>query len=476
MKKLSLQAKITLWFSVLIILITALAFGLMFVINNSVLHTNIRQTLLDTVAANAEEIEFLFSMADAEEDEDDQYLAYDGGYIEIDDDFLDEVGGVYTSLYDAQGNLLYGNGVVHCPLDLSGQIREVERDGETYYVYFQALQIEHLDGLVLKGVVNENANQTILSQSVRLSLMLLPLFAVVAILGGYLMARRSLRPIQKIAEAAEQISDGRDLSRRIPLPENENQDELTKLAKTFNLMFARLEKSFEAEKQFTSDVSHELRTPLSVIAAQCEFALKKDREASSYKNSLQVISRQSARMSALVEQMLSFSRLERMNTPPDLYPADVSRLCAQVCADFAGTLQNGIRLETKITPGLVVPLSISLFEQMLVNLLSNAYRYNRPDGTITVCLQQKDAQAVLSVVDTGTGMTPEQIEHIWQKFYRADASRTSQDQKNGLGIGLAVVKRIADLHGFSLKVESRENEGSTFYVFMHLAKEEPEKS
>lgn len=466
MKKLSLQARITLWFSVLVILITALAFGLMFVINNSVLHTNIRELLLSTVETNAQEIEFLFSMADAEEDEEDQYLEYRGGYIEIDDDFLDELNGVYTSLYDAQGNLLYGNGVVNCPVDLSGKISEVSREGETYYVYFEALEIEHLEGLVLKGVVNENANQTILSQTVRLSLMLLPLFALVAILGGYLMARRSLRPIQKIAAAAEQISDGRDLSKRIEMPPQ--QDELAQLAGTFNSMFDRLERSFEAEKQFTSDASHELRTPLSVISAQCEFALKKDRDAQAYKNSLQVISRQAARMSAIVEEMLSYARLERMDAPPDLHTADVSQLTQQVCNDFAGTLRNGIRLSTEIESAISLPVSSSLFEQMLVNLLSNAYRYNRPDGTITVGLRRADTQAVLSVADTGAGMTPEQTERIWQKFYRADASRTSQDQKHGLGIGLAVVKRIADLHGFSLKVESRENEGSTFYVYMPL--------
>lgn len=464
MKKLSLQAKITLWFSVLVILITALAFSLMFAINNSVLHTNIRETLVRTVETNAEEIEFLFSMEEAEDDEEDQYLRYKGGYIEIDDDFLDESDGVYTSLYDADGRLIYGNGVVDCPIDLSGKIREVSSEGETYYVYFEALQIENLDGLVLKGIVNERANQTILSQTVRLSLMLLPLFAVVAILGGYLMARRSLRPIKKIAAAAEQISDGRDLSKRIQTPEK--QDELTSLAKTFNSMFDRLERSFEAERQLTSDVSHELRTPLSVISAQCEFALKKDRDAPAYKNSLQVISRQSARMSAIVEQMLSFARLERMETPPDLHETDVSRLTRQVCTDFTGTLQNGIRLVTEIEENIILPVSASLFEQLLVNLLSNAYRYNRPDGMITVCLQRTDGRALLSVADTGAGIAPQQLEHIWQKFYRADESRTSQDQKHGLGIGLAVVKRIADLHGFSLKVESRENVGTTFFVAM----------
>ena len=174
-------------------------------------------------------------------------------------------------------------------------------------------------------------------------------------------------------------------------------------------------------------------------------------------------------MSAIVEEMLSYARLERMDAPPDLHTADVSQLTQQVCNDFAGTLQNGIRLSTEIEREISLPVSSSLFEQMLVNLLSNAYRYNRPDGTITVGLHRADMQAVLSVADTGAGMTPEQTERIWQKFYRADASRTSQDQKNGLGIGLAVVKRIADLHGFSLKVESRENEGSTFYVYMPLS-------
>lgn len=467
MKPVTVRAKITLWFSALIAVISIMMFVLMLVISTSVLHRDVKEELINTVSANTEEIEFFTDFEMNEREAGDQYVMYNGGYLEIDDDYLDESDGVFTALYDSEGNLLYGQRIKNAPLNISSEIGTYRADGEKYYVYCTKLSGDGLDGLVLQGVVNENAKETTLTRITKLSLLLLPLLAVCAIVGGYILAGRLLRPIREIGAAAEKISGGDDLAARIEI--GEGKDELHRLADTFNNMFERLERSFEAEKQFTSDISHELRTPVTAALAQSEFALEEDCSPEEYRKALEVIRRQCLRMKSILEEMLSFSRLERMEKLADAEKVDFSELAAFVCQEQALRKENGITLKSDIESGVFVNGSYGLLTSLLENLISNAYRYGKENGSINVSLKSDGKTAFLSVADDGIGVPAEIQDKIFLRFYRADQARTSGDSRYGVGLGLPMAKQIAKLHSGSLSLESEEGKGSTFTLSVPLA-------
>lgn len=459
MKNLTVRVKLTLWFSVLIILITAISFTLMLVISNSVLKTNAKEALQSVIETNAQEIEYIADPADEEQETGDQYIVYKDGYLEIDDDFLNESYGVYTALYDRDGSLLYGQNPINAPVTAGGSILKMTYGGEKYYTLCYALSGENLDGLTLLGTINENANKTVLTRIVNLSLIVLPVLALLAIVVGCLLAWYFLSPIRKITSSAESISDGNDLSKRIETGKN---DELGRLADAFNKMFARLEKSFEKERQFTSDISHELRTPVATILAQCELTLEKERTAAEYKKALNVIDRQSRRMKNTVEQMLQYTRLERLETLPDPAPVDLSGLFKDIAEEQKIRNINAITIESDIDDGIILNGSSDLLAGLINNLISNAFRYGRENGHIFLSLKENENEIVLSVKDDGIGISDEEKQNIFNRFYQADKARTSNGKYSGTGLGLSIAAAAAKLHGGHIDVESEVGRGSTF--------------
>ncbi len=460
MKNLSVRAKITLWFSVLIISITAIVFVLMLLISRSVLYTDVKEALVSTVEANTQEIEYCDDMEDKEMEFGDHYIRYGDGYLEIDDDFLNESRGVFTALYDSSGNLLYGESIVGAD-DLSPQkVRKVLCHGEKYYVYNVELEDDELNGLILRGEVNEDANKTVLTRIVNLSLFVLPALAVLAIAGGYFLAGRFLSPVRKIISSAESITDGNDLSKR--LDTGENKDEFYFLADTFNKMFSRLEKSFEEEKQFTSDISHELRTPIATILAQSELTLERERTPKEYQKAIGVIRRQSVRMKNIVEQMLQFSRLERLDTLPDVKDVDLSELFKNIAQEQILQSVRSIKISCDIEDGIKVRGNSDMLARLINNLISNAYRYGRENGNIYLSLKKGENDIFLSVKDDGIGIDENEKDKIFNRFFQADSARSVKDSAYGIGLGLSMVSEIARLHGGYIRVESRINEGSEF--------------
>lgn len=462
MKNLSVRAKITLWFSVLIIIITAIMFALMLVISNSVLKTDVKETLQSVIDINSQEIEYIDDLSNQEMEIGDQYIEYNGGYLEIDDDFLNESNGVFTALYDSDGNLLYGQNLINAEILTNEKIQKVSYNKEKYYTLSKKLSGNDLDGLILQGVVNENAHKTVLTRIVNLSLFIIPLLAVFAIIGGYFLAGRFLSPIRKIISSAESITDGNDLSMRIEV--NDNKDELNQLADTFNKMFFRLERSFEEEKQFTSDISHELRTPVTTILAQCELTLEKERNSEEYKKSLAVINRQGVRMKHLVEQMLQYSRLEKMEEIPNAEEVDLSRLLNEIAEEQAARNYRSISIDSSIESNIVITGNSDLLAGLINNLISNAYRYGRDNGNIFLSLKQNEQEIILSVKDDGIGISDDEKDKIFNRFYQADKARTSGNSDSGIGLGLSIVSSIARLHGGHIEVESKINEGSEFIL------------
>lgn len=460
MRNLSIRAKITLWFSVLIILITAIMFTLMLIISTSVLKTDVKDTLKSVVEINSQEIEYIDDLTNQEMEIGDQYIEYNNGYLEIDDDFLNESNGVYTALYDSNGNLLYGQNLINAELKSKNEIKKLTHNKEKYFTLNKALSGNKLDGLILQGVINENANKTLLTGIVNLSLFILPILALMAIIIGYFLAGRFLSPIRKITSSAESITDGNDLSMRIEV--DENKDELNKLAETFNRMFSRLEHSFEEEKQFTSDISHELRTPVTTILAQCELTLEKERSTQEYQKSLEVINRQGMRMKYIVEEMLHFSRLERLDKIPDAAEVNLSALFRDIAEEQKARNIRSIKINDNIEDNIIITGNSDMLAGLINNLISNAYRYGKDNGNIMLSLEQNDSEIVLSVQDDGIGINDDEKAKIFNRFYQANKSRTSNNTELGVGLGLSIVSAVAKLHGGYMEVESKVNEGSTF--------------
>ncbi|WP_124101362.1 ATP-binding protein [Ruminococcus sp. Marseille-P6503] len=462
MKNLSVKLKVTIWFSVIMIFIIAATFCIILWASSSVMQKNIQDNLVETVEDNIDEIEFFKEIKDSDPDgDDDQYIAYKDGFLEIDDDFLDKVNGVFTALYQEDGKFLYGeNPLAIATEDIAFSdriIHKVKSDGVIYYVFDCKLTSDGTEELWLRGFVSENQGTQQLTSIIRISAVALPTLLLLAVTGGYWIASRALRPVQKITEAASQISHGSDLNKRIGL--GKGNDELHRLANVFDDMFSRLDEAFKTEQQFISDASHELRTPMSVILAQCEYILEQPRSNEEYAEAFTVIQRQGRKMSRLIEDMLCFARMEQNEKSYPLEKLDLTELVNDVCSDMSLIRDKNITLKRRVRSDVFVSGNRMLLTRLLTNLISNAYRYGRENGEIIVTLDMNE-EILLQVEDNGIGIPEDQQKKIFERFYRADQSRNTE----GTGLGLAMVKDIADYHGGNVEVSSKTGTGSIFSV------------
>ena len=461
MKKSSIRLRITLWFTAMMTVIALLCVLAEISINDSAMQKILSDNLIETVTVNLDNVEFsALDQAQTYAQAGDLRIAYKNGYLLIDDDYLDVINGIRTALYDETGNLLYGeNPAAKATIDIpfsDSTMTEVSVAGTEYYVYDMSLAQEGWDDLWLRGTVSKDQGRSQISYIARLSFALAPAVIILAAVGGYLLAGRFLRPIKKITQTAHDIRTSRDLARRISI--GKGSDELHALADEFDMMFDRLQEDFEAERQLTSDISHELRTPLSVIHAQCELSLETEQSKEEYEDAIQTIYRQSKRMSNIVNDMLSATRLERNLSQTQMTELNMSELTQSLCRDLAALKQNGIEMQYHIQPGIQVQGNAELLSRLMSNLIMNAYKYGRQNGHIQVQLISEGNTAELSVSDDGVGISSDDIDKIWRRYYRADKSRTTEST----GLGLFIVKKIAEVHRGTLEVRSQPGQGSTF--------------
>lgn len=280
----------------------------------------------------------------------------------------------------------------------------------------------------------------------------------IGLAGGWLFVGRALRPISEISSTAAKISAG-DLSQRINTAEA--QSELGQLAAILNSTFARLETAFAQQKQFASDAAHELRTPVSVILTQAQTALNRERDAASYKQTVEACQRAAQRMRKLIESLLELARFDAGQEVLKHLKFDLSKTVAD-CAEMIEPLAE--ERHVKILPELK-PLEINgdpeRIGQVVTNLLTNAIQYNRPDGEVRLNLESRGGLAILEISDTGKGIAPKDLPHVFERFYRADKSRTGNGNS---GLGLSICKAIIEAHSGTIEVSSVENVVTTFTV------------
>jgi heavy metal sensor kinase len=284
------------------------------------------------------------------------------------------------------------------------------------------------------------------------------LILLVGLVGGWWLVSRAIKPISSISATAVKISAG-DLSQRINVAEAES--ELGQLAAVLNSTFARLESAFAQQKQFASDAAHELRTPVSVILTQTQTALNRERDAASYKQTVEACQRAAQRMRKLIESLLALARFDAGQEVLKRLPFDFSKTVSD-CAELVQPLadERGVKISIEAEPIEIIGDSERI-AQVVTNLLTNAIQYNNSDGEVRAKLKSQNGLAVLTVADTGQGIAAEDLPRVFGRFFRADQSRTGA---GNAGLGLAISKAIIEAHGGTIEVASEENIGTTFTV------------
>ncbi len=444
MKKVSAKLKLTLWTTALMIIVAGVLMGVMFALVENIVISNSKTQLSKVVDRNADELEF------------------DDGKLDVDDiDFFKD--GVYTLLYTQDGERIAGSlpeeFIVEPPLN-NKQLSEATVDGTLYYTYDMLSPVEdHHQPMWVRGVIAVDAVANATNNILLIALFSLPLIVLLGAFGSYFVAKKTFKPIDKIIKTTEEISE--DLSLRINL-KNESS-EIQKLADTFDAMFERLEKSFETEKQFTSDVSHELRTPTAVILAQCEYALSKNGTLEDKNEALETVQRQAGKMSKIITDLLNLTRLDIGIEKAEFKNIDLSKLVQEICYEQNLIAPVGIVLSHNISPNIKGRFDQAMLTRLLVNLISNSFRYRKENGIVLVTLSEDASEIILSVKDDGIGIEKEHIDKIWQRFYQVETSRTS-NQEGSMGLGLTMVKQIAQLHLATIDLESEPGAGSLFTV------------
>ena len=321
----------------------------------------------------------------------------------------------------------------------------------------QELELEGGEKIRIRVSRSNGTVERSLDQLQLVMLLAVPAFLALAVFGSYFLAKLALRPIDHITETAVSLGAG-NLSRRIT--GIESRDEVGRLAGAFNGMLARLEDSFQREKQFTSDASHELRTPVSVIMAYAEnlAAHAPDQET---KAQAAAILLESRRMHSIIAQLLALTRgyegkylLEREN----IFLRDmVSDVLAELTEEAAA---NEIGLVEQVPADIMLSADQSLMTQLLLNLVENGIKYGKAGGTVAVRALEQDGHTLLTIQDDGIGIGEKDLPRIFDRFYRADQAR----DRSGSGLGLSIVKWIVELHGWTIQVESERGKGTRFTI------------
>jgi len=316
-------------------------------------------------------------------------------------------------------------------------------------------RFEILTGTPLDGVEN------LLRRLRNLLFAMVPLVLLVASMGGYWLSRRALAPVDRITEAARVISI-QNLSQRLDVPAT--GDELQRLAETWNDMLQRLEGAVQRLSQFTADASHELRTPIALIRTTAELTLRRERSAETYKEALRQIVVESERTTRLVEELLVLARADAGLPALPMDRLELAPLVQEVCRQGRGLAEaRQVQLSASMPDGPVfVQGNDPALRRLFFVLLDNAVKYTPAGGSVTISVGCDHEVATVAVEDTGIGIEESALPHIFERFYRVDASRNRE--AGGSGLGLSIAKWIADSHGAEIRAESVAGRGSTFQV------------
>jgi heavy metal sensor kinase len=338
------------------------------------------------------------------------------------------------------------------------------KDGEPFLLEAGWVLDEHKQRYFLAIGRSLAESYKTVSNFTRTFLIFLPLLIALSIVFGWVMAGGALRPLNLVAQAAQNIT-GSNLS--LQIPQRGAGDELDHLIESFNLMTARLNHSFEQIRRFSTDVSHELRTPLTAIRGQLEVALFTAETPEQYRDAMVNALEDVEQLSSIVRALLLLSQAESGQLALQKTSLDLSKVALEVVDQFQIPAQEKrIALTAQTVPGSAIHADRTQIERLLANLLSNAMKYTPVGGSVDVRVGPSDSPVMVSleVADTGVGIPAENLPHIFDRFYRVRSPQTSDIL--GLGLGLSFVSWIVQVHEGRIEVASTTGEGTRFRILL----------
>ena len=443
----SIKLKIGLWYMGIMILLVFSSLAIVFYISENIIHSSVRTYLKDVVIHRLD------------------YLTIKNGEIIIDSNFDTMIQNVEIAIYDKDFKFLYGNSPNGFEMDnrksKDDKIMIIRSNNQKWYVYNKKIELGNYGKVWIRGVMPNIGQSSAIETVIQISFVILPFFLILSAIGGYIITKNAFTPIEKIRRIAEKINEGNDLSQRINL--GKGDDELHTLANTFDVMFDRLQTSFENEVQFTSDVSHELRTPITVILTQAEYGKGYISSVEEAQKSFGIIEKEGQKMSKLVSQLLTLARMERGRQKLNLENINLSELIEMtVETQTLSAKSKNIKIITKIMPEIYANIDEMMIMRVFTNLISNAISYGKQNGTVIIELFLKEDKIISKISDDGIGISEDKLDKIWLRFYQVDPSKNGDNS----GLGLSMVKKIVELHKGEIFVESELGKGTTFTIIL----------
>lgn len=372
--------------------------------------------------------------------------------------------GIYYIKYNEQNEIIAGKFPKDFDIALAFSIEDIniyQVENKKFLYYDTRLEDEDnwIRGIYPLGKVQKEI-ETLWNIAIALSV----LFLIFVVIVGYRIIKNAFKPVKQISDTALEIKRSKDFSNRIDL-EDSNDDEIHKMASTFNEMLDTVEEVFIHEKQFSSDVSHELRTPITVILAQSDYALQYSDTFEEAKESLEVINRHAKRMTNLINQIMELSKLERQKEI-EKEKINLSNIVLQLLEDYKPLLESkNLNLVYNVEKDLRIQGNKIMLERVFLNILMNAVKFTKTN--IEVSLMREGKTAVLKIRDDGIGISEENKKFIWERFYQVNDSRNKEENK-GSGLGLSMVKKIVDLHSATIDLESEIDQGTCFTIKFNM--------
>lgn len=385
---------------------------------------------------------------------------------------FDFSGDVYIQVWSADRELLAENIRFGQALDPASRTtsRPVYRDLTVGSVRMRVLTVPMeitASGRII-GVLQVGTSLTVVDATQRtLQVVLLSgvlLSMLVAALAGWFSTKQALRPLDAVTQTALQITRADDLSRRIPY-DGPPDDEIGQLITAFNQTLGRLENLFESQRRFLADVGHELRTPLTVIRGNVDLMRRMDCIDD---ESMGGIENEVDRLTRLVGDLLLLAQAESGKLPMANQQVELDTLLLDALQQLQVLARGKVQLRLEEIDQVLVCGDPDRLKQVLVNLIGNAINYTPSGGEVVVSLGKQANRARLTVSDTGPGIPPEDLPHIFERFYRGEKSRTRSRDGKGFGLGLSIAYWIVRNHGGLIEVASRQPQGTTFTVWLPL--------
>ncbi len=314
-------------------------------------------------------------------------------------------------------------------------------------------------GYILLGIPLEES-ELVLTNLLAVLIITFPIIIIILFFSTRIIAGKSIFPIADIIKTTETITR-ENLNERVKLPKN--KDELYRLVVTINELLERLEDGLIREKQFTSDASHELRTPLATIKGTLEVLIRKPRSVEQYEEKVQYCINEVDRMTELAEQLLVLARYDSGNIIPQINEVSPAQIINRIIERLANEIvRKEVELQADLESKVIVKSDASMLEIIFSNLISNSIKYSNTCSRIELSIVQNNQNTAVIIKDNGFGMDENQINKIYNRFYRGDDSRNKSI--GGSGLGLAIVKKLSDLLNLEITIESLPQKGTTFII------------